>query len=63
MNLTSCDQCGVILDMDKLRFAKDIENEDDSINVNVAEWHEPHNCFRAFVPCPVCMNHIVDTRG
>lgn len=63
MNLKSCDECGVILDMDRLPFAKEIHNEHGDVNHALAEWHSPSDDFRAFVPCPVCTSTIVDTRA
>jgi len=57
MNLVSCDNCGVVLDKDKLNFPTNIYRIDGSVNDKLAEWDS--DGFRAKVPCPVCENDIL----
>jgi hypothetical protein len=56
MNLTSCDNCGTVLDKDKLKFAKDLFGDDYDVNHDVAMWDGED--YVAFVDCPVCGEHI-----
>ena len=58
MNLTSCDNCGVVLDAAKLNFATDILEEDGSINDDVAAYNRKAREYGAFVPCPVCKEPV-----
>jgi hypothetical protein len=62
MNLTSCGNCGVVLDKNKLSFPceDDLWNEDGSVNTEKAEWHDPLEAFVAAVPCPVCRELVPD---
>jgi len=55
MILISCNGCGLVLDQGKL-IIPTLENEDGSINLDVAEWDGDR-----YVPthnCPVCSNRI-----
>ena len=56
MNLTSCNNCAVVLDKDKLDFSFSIYLEDGSIDANKAIWDGDN--FVPFVDCPVCHNPI-----
>ena len=60
MNLTSCDNCGVVLDRDKLCLPKDIWDEEGmSVDPEKAMWDGDN--FVAFVGCPVCQEPILKT--
>lgn len=57
MNLTSCDNCGVVLDKDKLPFPDDLWNDDGgSIDTDKAVWDG--DTFVAFTQCPICQSEI-----
>ena len=58
MKLTSCDNCGAVLDAAKLNLAKDIHEEDGSINDDVASYNQKTREYAAFVPCPVCKEPV-----
>lgn len=63
MNLTSCDNCGVVLDKDKLPFPKDIEIEDEKyggylIDETKAIWRKYEGTYIPAIPCPVCKELI-----
>ena len=57
MNLHSCNNCAVVLDLSKISFP-DIELDDGSIDTNNAIWEG--RTYKAFVECPVCKHQIVD---
>lgn len=52
MNLISCDNCGVVIDRDKLDFPPNIYNDYGDIDDYKAVW--TGNEYVASVPCPVC---------
>lgn len=56
MNLTSCDNCGTVLDKDKLPWPTNIEDDDGNPNENTA-WNG--QLWVVFTPCPVCKTHIL----
>ena len=58
MNITSCTNCGVVLDKDQLSFSNDIQRADGTINEDVAILQ--NGSWVAFVPCPVCNNEVFD---
>ena len=57
MNLISCNQCGTVLDKDKLHFP-DISKEDGTIDTTVATWINDR--FVSTVSCPVCNANIYE---
>jgi len=57
VNLISCDNCGVVLDSDKLSFPTDIYNDDGSINSEYASWNGEDYVPKA--KCPVCSEEIL----
>lgn len=59
MNLTACNGCGVVLDKSKLKFAKDIFQEDGSIDLTKAAWNRDE--YVPFVHCPVCGDEILES--
>ena len=56
VHLISCDECGVVLDLDKLTVP-DIFLEDGCIDTNVAVWDGEH--YVPIVQCPVCNSKIM----
>ena len=58
MNLLSCNNCGTVLDKNKLPFPLDIENEE-GVDDNKAGWDGED--FVAKVRCPVCKNYMLET--
>lgn len=60
MNLASCDNCGVVLDKDKLCFPKDIwDDTGESVDQTKALWDGDN--WTAFAECPVCQEPILKT--
>ncbi len=60
MNLISCNNCGVILDKDKLKFPKNIVYENcDGVDLSKAIWDG--NDYVPFVKCPACEGIICQT--
>lgn len=58
MKLISCNNCAVILDQDKLRFAEDYYTEDGSIDSDKAEYDQTRGGYYLYVLCPVCKEYI-----
>lgn len=57
MDLISCNNCGVILDKDKLKFPIDVWDKFmDCVDLNKAVWNG--NEYVPFVKCPVCKGVI-----
>lgn len=56
MNLTSCDNCGIIMDKDKINFPNAYSDDGFALSTSVWDGDE----FVATVPCPVCGSQIVD---
>jgi hypothetical protein len=57
MNLRSCNNCGVVLDLDALHFPKLIHYPDMTINNNLAAWDGDR--YVPKVDCPVCHHEIL----
>jgi len=60
MKIISCGNCGVLLDTDRIP-KPDIENEDGSINNEVAEWNSGD--FYPTISCPCCKDRIFYNDG
>jgi hypothetical protein len=58
MELISCDSCGTVFDMDKLRFPKNIYNFNGEIEMNKAAWDGEN--YVAKIGCPVCQSDILE---
>lgn len=58
MKLISCNGCGVILDHDKLGFAKDIWEDSGCIDERKADFCQHTKEWTAFVLCPVCEEKV-----
>ena len=60
MNLQSCDNCGVVLDVDKIAFPdqKNWLKEDGTIDESMAT--RTGISWRAFVPCPACGSKFLE---
>ena len=58
MNLISCNNCGVVLDKDKLKFPDEdeVEFQLQEGNDKVAEWNGDK--YVALTPCPVCKEGV-----
>jgi hypothetical protein len=57
MNLVSCDDCGVVLDKDKLVFPDTDQVEDDETGTydpDAIVWNPNGSSWCVWVPCPVC---------
>ena len=59
MNLISCDECGVVLDKDKLQFPCDIEGEGGAVDSDKAAWNGEE--YVPKVACPVCNDDILSS--
>lgn len=62
MNLYSCG-CGVVLDLDKIKFpeAECLWKEQDSANYDLEEVvFDEHYGWRAYTKCPVCKTKILE---
>ena len=60
MNLISCENCGVVLDLSRIEMPE-IEDEDWVVNRDVAAWVN-----RDYVPtimCPCCQSRILYSNG
>ena len=60
MKLISCDNCGVMLDQDKLPFPYDIEDEKGNIDDDKAEWCNEDEEYLPKTKCPVCKGTILE---
>lgn len=59
MKIKSCDQCGVVLDQDKLKFPRDIyTGKYGGADPAKSVWDGEK--FARFVSCPVCGANIVE---
>jgi len=58
MNLVSCDNCGVVLDKDKLPFPEDCLLPNYEIDHTKACWNGAE--YVAFCQCPVCKHTIME---
>lgn len=54
MNLISCDNCGVVVDDDKLPFADLYDMEYGDADSTRRMWDNESNSWLPTVPCPVC---------
>jgi len=57
VKLNSCDNCGVVLDEDKLPFPSDIYNEE-GVDDSKGAYNQKAKCFEVYVPCPVCKAQV-----
>lgn len=57
MNLKSCDECGVVLDLNKLSFPSTIHNAAGGVDDNKGAWNGSD--YVPFVRCPVCQSKIL----
>jgi len=60
MNLKSCDNCGVVLDFDKLYFPNDIIKDDGCVDLEIAAWSKNWDTFVPKLSCPVCQSDILE---
>lgn len=58
IHLISCDNCGVVLDAEKLNFPLNICGADEEIDPTKAIWIKEVQSYAPVVPCPVCQNPI-----
>jgi len=61
MNLTSCEECGMVLDKRYLFKRKTVKCYDDgSVNMDSAGWSDSADDFVRKVSCPCCKSEILD---
>lgn len=60
MDLTSCEECGVVLDKNNLPFPDEDEiwNEDYGYILDKSVWCNTQERYLPATPCPVCKNLI-----
>lgn len=58
MNLISCNNCGVVLDQNKLNFPTDIRDEDGCIDPGEGAWDPDYGEHRPYIECPVCESQV-----
>lgn len=56
MNLISCDNCGVVLDVNKLDFPDDLILEPGITDMSKAIWIGDK--YVSYINCPVCRSSI-----
>ena len=56
MNLTSCEQCGVVIDKDRLIFPDTHDHDSMEMIMENVEWDGDD--YVAIAPCPVCGKNI-----
>ena len=59
MNLISCNECGVVLDKNKLSFP-DVEDDGSPIDNTKAAWDG--RSIVAKVDCPVCKSDVLESQ-
>ena len=59
MNLISCDNCGTVIDVDKISFYDTIHDEDGVIIDSRAAWCHDRGEYVPCDPCPVCHSPIL----
>jgi hypothetical protein len=60
MKLISCNNCATILDQDKLKFAEDIYDAENSIDPLLGDYCQETKAWAAFINCPVCKEKIFE---
>jgi hypothetical protein len=65
MKLQSCDNCGVVLDMDKVPFHNDMYLYDEVtggevIDERYAQYNQATGNWTRFVPCSVCNEPVFE---
>lgn len=60
MNLISCDDCGIVLDIHKLEFPDDYLDEDYLPIPELTAWSSDKGRHVPFVECPVCKAPILE---
>lgn len=61
MNLISCDNCGVVLDKNKLKFPEDISDDEGIVGSHLAVW--TGDKYVAYVNCPLCNSPILEDKS
>ena len=60
MKIKGCDECGVVVDLDKMYFPSPLYKKDGSVDTTRAIWDSYKEEFVAYLPCPVCSNPITE---
>jgi hypothetical protein len=58
MKLINCNECGVVLNADKLKFETELYNDDGSIDETKAAYNQDTKNWEAFVTCPCCQSNV-----
>lgn len=58
-NLISCDNCAVVLDVDKLNFVDNKHYHKDDGSVNEEKVVLTAAGYMPYVPCPVCKEQVI----
>lgn len=54
MNLKSCDNCGVVIDLDKRKLPDDIYGDDGCVDKTLGTYSQVQGRWVPYVKCPVC---------
>ena len=57
MKLISCDNCGVVIDKDRLKFSGKVYDTEGNLDETKVIWHDRD--YHSYLPCPVCEKHII----
>ena len=58
MNLISCDECGIVLDQNKLQFPHEIYDEDGYLDITKARYNPRTGTSDPYILCPLCESVI-----
>jgi hypothetical protein len=60
MNLRSCENCGIVVDVDIVNFPDDMYDHNNEIDEKCVEWYDGE--FVVFINCPLCKGKIRDIK-
>ncbi len=63
MNLTSCENCGVVYDKTRIKIDTDMYDDEGSIDRDKARWNSYTKQFELFIECPSCGFEIFYATG
>ncbi len=67
MNIKSCDGCGLVYDLDKIKFPSPYNDEDldqdGGLDSNKFTWCNESGSFKPFIECLICETPIISDKG
>ena len=60
MNLKSCENCGVVIDTDRIYFPHNIYTDGGSVDEEKGAWNSDEDEWVAKISCPVCQEDILE---